>query len=82
MMQVHNINRRQATVDQWVALWIIFEVCAQQEIGYTGGGRKLPLWWRQTAEDTQLMVTLEEIWQKQGINGDRYPAGVSGRGGR
>ena len=39
------INMRQATVAQWVALQLIFEVCEQQDTGYEGrGGARQPLW--------------------------------------
>ena len=55
------INRRQATVDQWVALCPIFLIFAKQEIGYKYGGPRRPTWWRRTAADAQLRVTLEDI---------------------
>ena len=45
------INRRQATVTEWVATRTIFEVCVQEETGYTGGGRQQALCWRQLAVD-------------------------------
>ena len=39
------INMRQATVAQWVALQLIFEVCEQQDTGYEGrgGGETTPV---------------------------------------
>ena len=37
------INRRQATVAEWVALRPIFEVC-EKETGYEGGGRLHRQW--------------------------------------
>ena len=55
------IDRRQEMVAQWVALRPIFEVCAQQETSYKGGGRRRPLWWRKTEVDAQLRVILGYI---------------------
>ena len=55
------IDRVQATVALWVSLRPIFEACAQQETCYEGGRWRRPLWWRQTAADVQLRVTLEDI---------------------
>ena len=40
------IERRQATVAQWVALRPLFEVCAR-ETWYAGGGSRREAWWRQ-----------------------------------
>ena len=42
------IERRQATVAQWVALRPLFEVCAR-ETENEGGGRRRKAWWRQEA---------------------------------
>ena len=42
------IERRKATVAQWVPLRPLFEVCAR-ETGYEGGGRRRNFWWRQEA---------------------------------
>ena len=39
------IDKRQATVAEWVALRPIFEVCAK-ETGYEGGGKLREPWWR------------------------------------
>ena len=58
------IDRRQATVAQWVSLSPIFEVFLQQEKDYEGGGQRLPPWWRQTAVKDQLRVMLEEILEE------------------
>ena len=40
------IERRQATVAQWVPLCTLFKVCTR-ETGYGGGGRRRKVWWRQ-----------------------------------
>ena len=40
------IDKRQATVAEWVALWPIFEVCAKEKV-YEGGEKLRKLWWRQ-----------------------------------
>ena len=42
------INKRQATVAEWVDLQPIFEVCVK-EMGYEGGGRFQERWWLQVA---------------------------------
>ena len=39
------IERRQATVAEWVALYPIFEVYAREK-GFKGGGRARKQWWR------------------------------------
>ena len=54
------INRRQATVAEWVLLRPIFNVCAR-EMGYKGGGRLRVQCWRQAAVEKQLKVTVESI---------------------
>ena len=54
------INKRHATVAEWVALQPIFEVCTN-EIGYEGGGRLRDMWWRQAATEQHLKATLKEI---------------------
>ena len=43
------INRRQATVAEWVALRPILEVC-EKETGYEGGGSLHWQCWRQKAK--------------------------------
>ena len=53
------IERRQATVAQWVALRPLFEVHAR-ETGYKGGGCRKEAWWRQEATEKQLWSTLED----------------------
>ena len=65
------IDRRQATVAEWVALRTIFKVCVK-ETGYKGGGRHRELWWRQAEANKQMRSTLEEIlaavrdwWQRE-----------------
>ena len=54
-----NIERRQETVAQWVALHTLFRVCAM-ETGYEGGGQRRKVWRRQEATEKQLQATLEE----------------------
>ena len=71
------LDRRQATVAEWVALQTIFEVFAR-ETGYEGGGNLWEPRRRQAAAEKQLMVTLKEIFTRQGISGDGNPAGVAG----
>ena len=44
-----------------MALWSIFKVYTQQDIGYDGTGWRRFMWWWQTTEDSQLRVTLEYI---------------------
>ena len=53
------IEKRQATVAQWVALRPLFEVCAR-DTGYKGGGRRRKAWWRQEATEKQLRSTLAD----------------------
>ena len=54
------INRRQATVAEWVELRPILEVY-NRDTGYEGGGRLREPWWRQTTAIKQLSYTLKEI---------------------
>ena len=54
------IDRRQATVEEWVALRPILKVC-DREIGYEGRGRLQEPWWRKTAARKQLSATLKNI---------------------
>ena len=54
------IWRRQATVAESVALWLIFDVCVR-EMGNEGGGRLWVPWWRQETAENQLRVTVESI---------------------
>ena len=53
------IERRQATVAQWVALRPLFEVCAK-DTGYEGGVRRRKVWWHQEATKKKLRATLED----------------------
>ena len=53
------IDKRQATVAEWVVLWIIFEVCAK-DLGYAGGGKLQEPWWWQEAVEQQLEATLKK----------------------
>ena len=54
------IDRRQATVAEWVYLRQIIKVCAK-ETGYEVGGRLSKQWWQQMAGEHQLKTTLKEI---------------------
>ena len=54
------IDKRQATVVEWVKLRPIFEVCAE-ETGYEGGRNLREPWWRQADEEQQLEATLKNI---------------------
>ena len=62
------IERRQATVAEWVALQTIFEVFAKYT-GFEGGGRVRGKWWRQTSAERKLKATLKEIsaaaWERR-----------------
>ena len=57
------IGRRQSTVAQWVALQLIFEVCAGEK-GYNGGGRRRGAYWCQEATEKQLFSTLVGVSQE------------------
>ena len=59
------IDRRQATLDQWVALHPLFGVCTR-ETGYEGGGSRMDLWWRQEATEKKLQATLAESQETKG----------------
>ena len=50
------IEKRQATLSQWVVLRPLFEVCAR-ETGYEGWGRSRKVWWRQEAKEKHLRAT-------------------------
>ena len=54
------IDKRQATVAEWVSLRTIFEVCTK-DMGYEGGGRVREQWWRQTAAERHMKTMLKEI---------------------
>ena len=54
------VDRRQATVVEWVANRPIFGVCAR-ETGYEGEGRLRVAWWRQKAAEDHLRVMVEAI---------------------
>ena len=47
------------TVEQWVALRPLFEVC-ERETGYEGGGGRRKVWWRQEATEKKLRSNLED----------------------
>ena len=54
------IDKRQATVAEWVALRPILGVC-DRETDYEGGRRRREPWWRQMAARNHLSATLEDI---------------------
>ena len=54
------VDRRQVTVEEWVAIWTIFDGCAR-EMGYEEGGRLRVPWWRQEAAEKQRKFTVEAI---------------------
>ena len=54
------LDRRQATVDKWVALRPFLEVYVKYT-GYERGGKIQDPWWRQAAAEKKTMVTLEDI---------------------
>ena len=54
------LDRRQATVAEWVALRPTFNVYAR-ETSYKGGGKLQDPWWRKAAAEKHLTVTLKEI---------------------
>ena len=54
------VDRGQATVEEWVTTWHIFDICTQ-EIGYKGGDRLLVPWWRQKSAEDHLRFTVEAI---------------------
>ena len=54
------IERYQATVAQWVALSLLFGVCAK-ESGYEGGGWSKNVRWRQETTEKLLLATLEYL---------------------
>ena len=66
------VDRRQATVAEWVALRPIFDICAR-EMGYEGGGRLWVPWWRQAAAEKQLKVTVEAVWEAARVRRQQKP---------
>ena len=72
------IDRRQATVAEWVILYPMLEVCNRQT-GYKGGGRLRDPWWRQTAAIKQLSATLKCILAAE--MEQRWKSGRRGGGG-
>ena len=75
------IDKRQATVAEWVALRPIFEVCAKKT-GYEGGGKLHEPWWRQAAVEQQLEATLKNIpttaRERRRQESDRHGGGEGG----
>ena len=75
------IDKRQATVVEWVKLRPIFEVCAE-ETGYEGGGKLCKPWWQQAAVEQQLEATLEnilaEVGERRLQESDRRDGGEGG----
>ena len=62
------IGHRQETVAQWVALRLIFKVCAREQEVEVGGERRRP-WWRQEALEevirAPLVEALREAWMRR-----------------
>ena len=58
-----HLDRRQATVAEWVATQIIFKVCAQKDTGYSREGRRQAPWWRQLTADSHLRATSKAIFE-------------------
>ena len=56
------IGRRQETVDLWVALRPLFEVC-ERETWCEGGGCRREAWWFQESLEKQLWATLADLWE-------------------
>ena len=54
------VDKIQATVAKWEALWPIFDVCARKKYYERGGILQVP-WWKKLAADKQLKVTVEAI---------------------
>ena len=54
------LDRRQATVAEWVVLRPIFGVHARKT-GYEGRGKLRMRWWRQEEEEKQIKFTVEEL---------------------
>ena len=50
------VERRQATLAQWLALRFLFEVCAR-EIWCKGGGKSKQAWWRKVLSEKQFNAT-------------------------
>ena len=74
------IDKRQATVTEWVALRPVLEVC-NRGAGYEGGGRRRDLLWRQTADQKQLKATLEDILEAARERRRESSRHVEGEGG-
>ena len=54
------IDKRQATVAEWVALRPILKIC-DKETCYKGGRRFWELWWRKTSARKHMGATLKDI---------------------
>ena len=75
------IDKRQATVAEWVTLRPILEIC-DRETGYEGGGRRRKPWWWQTVAQKQLVMTLEETFLAARERLWEFGRGGKGRGVR
>ena len=60
------IRRRQVTVEQWVDLRPIFEVCTQEQ-GFKRGGQHRRPWWIKEASDEVLGATRVDAYQEERI---------------
>ena len=52
------IDRRQATLAEWVTLRPILEVCDRETV-YEQGGKRQETWWMQTVARKQMGATLK-----------------------
>ena len=57
------IGRHQATLEKWVALRPIFEMCAGDK-DYKGSGYRRDNWWHQEATGKQIKSILEGLSQE------------------
>ena len=69
------IDKRQATLAEWVSLWPIFEVYAK-ETGYGGGGGCARCGVSRTLQSNNWWPRLKIFRKQQGSGGDGNPAGV------
>ena len=60
------LDKRQATVAEWVALRNIFDVCTR-EMGYEVGGKLRVFWWIQVAVEKQMKVSVEDILESERV---------------
>ena len=77
------IDKRQASVLEWVALWPIFEVC-EKDTEYTRVAKLREPWWRQEAVEQQQGEMLKNISaaerERRRRESDRRCGGEGGEG--